>query len=303
MNAIAQIAGAAIPLSIALAIWPQAAGSQDDDIRRVRYDERPPACVEAPDSALCEVESFLAIRQIEEVELGPFGRAVNWLLDLVFDPYGGNPPPYKFGGPVVKAELVEYRIVSWEDPTADESAPVGHDTTAVIEQRHIDANGFIWPPEGWDRTEISIEKSKFSSDATMIGSTTQVRSVGVRSANSQCIGRLKTPLCAVETWLACHARNNQEFCRVATDSNLSDTEAVPFFVPNQGFSYDVLRMVPVARGDYNASAASDTYEVVLHNNLSPVDSKQTEFIRFVVVKRNGDWRVRDREIILWERDG
>lgn len=63
----------------------------------------------------------------------------------------------------------------------------------------------------------------------------ELRFITADNATSQCIGDPKTPLCAVETFKACFARNDMKLCRkVGVDSpNL-------FLGPKQNVSYSVL---------------------------------------------------------------
>ena len=46
------------------------------------------------------------------------------------------------------------------------------------------------------------------------GQEGQIRRITPSTADSACIGNPVTPLCAVETWFACHIRDDLSFCRV-----------------------------------------------------------------------------------------
>ena len=53
----------------------------------------------------------------------------------------------------------------------------------------------------------------------------EIRSIFQTSATSRCIGNPKTPLCAVETFIACWVRRNRPLCEIVGKPDLSFGDA------------------------------------------------------------------------------
>jgi len=61
------------------------------------------------------------------------------------------------------------------------------------------------------------------------------------SADSSCIGDVSSPVCAVETWIACHAREAPKLCALL---GVTGMKFVPFGTANV-FDYAIVAMRPV----------------------------------------------------------
>lgn len=60
-------------------------------------------------------------------------------------------------------------------------------------------------------------------------------------ADSTCIGDVSNPVCAVETWIACHAREDPSLCALL---GVNRIKFIPYGTPNV-FDYVILEIMPV----------------------------------------------------------
>jgi hypothetical protein len=67
------------------------------------------------------------------------------------------------------------------------------------------------------------------------------------TSTSRCIGQVDTPVCAVETLIACHMRGTPELCRIAT-GRTHDFSSGP--LPNEWLRYRLTRASPIQPEDF-----------------------------------------------------
>ncbi len=129
------------------------------------------------------------------------------------------------------------------------------------------------------------------------------------TSTSKCIGDPKTPLCAVETRIACFMRDNDELCRIAMDLDRN-----PGFggFRTAGTVYRVIRRevltdhrfpwrpahdLPWRPGDNNLVVGDiriDTVEISCYKEVSPAACEHSGPTITYIVRRQGDrWAVID----------
>ncbi|MDR3437212.1 hypothetical protein [Telmatospirillum sp.] len=112
----------------------------------------------------------------------------------------------------------------------------------------------------------------------------------IAATTSQCIGRPETPLCAVETLLACFQRANQALCRMVDDDE--DQYAEVFSDPPESGKYLAYRIVgprpPTERG-LDAKLLVEQQEVATGK---PVGSAPVQTSLFKLRRQaDGSWKV------------
>lgn len=164
-------------------------------------------CIGDASSPVCTVETALACRLRKDPALC---RAAGLNPDEVrAEPPATRPPrPSRHPAEVIETTAVEYRI---DDVDERENA-----ARVAIGARYHGEDGLTWPDRGWrlltysliraDGTAWRIEKIRWAP---------LVRWLGPVDAASRCLGDAKTPLCAVETHIACRVRSDEEICAAA----------------------------------------------------------------------------------------
>ena len=139
------------------------------------------ACRVRRDAALCA-----AVRLSLPPEEGlPFARR--------------NPDPFA----VVEATGVKYLIHDEEE---------GDDRRIGVSARFHGKYGLNWPDRGWRRLIYGVRREGGGWLVDEISWQPWIRMVGPRYAASKCIGAWDTPVCAVETHIACRVRDDEELC-------------------------------------------------------------------------------------------
>jgi hypothetical protein len=108
------------------------------------------------------------------------------------------------------------------------------------------------------------------------------------ATTSECIGRPETPLCAVETLLACFQRANQTLCRMVDDG--ADQYAEVFSDPPDPEKYLAYRIVgPLTRTESDAKLLIEQQEIPTGQ---PVGTAPVQTSLFRLRRQaDGSWKV------------
>ncbi len=314
-----------IGLFLALAVAasdPVASQGRQGEVRRVEAGGEAPSSIEDRTSARCIIEEGLLLDMVPEDERGLFVALVNWILDIVLSQNSDDPAPYEGRRTVVDPMVTEYRIAS--SRVFDETALAEYRSKAgtgeaydarvlrpgmmkmLVELRYWDRGGVAWPQEDWQpRTYYFKPLGRgWRMDHAFMSPRTH-RSILVESSDSECIGDPRTPICAVDTWLACHIRNNPALCRLATNEESRSIREMPFIWNGRGIEFSVLQINPSdAQADPGAGSPR-TYEVILKNSYGPARPegmpRSEEYIRFVLSRAETGWQITEQEITHWVR--
>jgi hypothetical protein len=185
-----------------LAVWPQAAAGQaEEDIRWVDQTGASSDCIGSPHSAVCAVETALACRVRRDVALCKVvGLSLPPEEELPFA--RRNPDPFA----IVEATGVKYLI---HDEEENDSRRIG------VSVRFHGKYGLNWPDRGWRRTIYGVRREGGGWLVEKVSWQPWVRLIGPRDTASKCIGALDTPVCAVETHIACRVRDDAALCAEA----------------------------------------------------------------------------------------
>ena len=132
----------------------------------------------------------------------------------------------------------------------------------------------------------------------VVAGTKPVLTVGPGRADSDCVGDTATPVCAVETWLACFARTDAELCARAVPhvNMLFHPEAKPYFIRYQISAVLVLSRVRITKGLAGFRVEPGDVEIRLRrhscqywqgNCSVDLTVKESYFLKL----RNGNWIV------------
>ncbi len=177
--------------------------AQDAEIRFIDRAGASSDCVGEPATAVCAVETALAcrIRQdaalCEQVRLGDAAQTGR---------PGGNPNPDPIA--VLDARAVEY-IVKYAKESGDGTARV------IISVRLHGADGLVWPDRGGRVLNYQLLRDDAGWRVAGVSWQPLVRYIDRRGGASGCIGDPRTPLCAVETHIACRVRDDPALCELA----------------------------------------------------------------------------------------
>lgn len=186
----------AAPLLLSLPVAAAAQG--EEDIRWVDQAGASSGCIGLPVSAECAVETALACRVRREATLCE-------AVGLFLPPDGGlpfaarNPDPFH----VVEATGVKYLI---HDEEQGDRRRIG------LSVRFYGKYGLNWPDSGWRRLIYSVRRSDGGWRVDRVSWQSWIRMIDPRKSSSQCIGRRDTPVCAVETHIACRVRGEERLC-------------------------------------------------------------------------------------------
>ncbi len=119
------------------------------------------------------------------------------------------------------------------------------------------------------------------------------RTIALRWARSDCIGSAETPLCAVETFLACRVRQDAALCRDVDETVGREVRWAT------SVSYYVAAIDAVSD---DSRPPGHTYAVTLEewDLRRRQDSGNEEFVRYLTVRAADGWRVVGRSVIDWE---
>jgi len=184
---------------IFLAAWPHAAAGQaEEDIRWVDRTGASSDCIGSPVSATCAVETALACRVRGDAELcEAVGLALPPDRELPFSL--ASPDPFV----VVEVAGIKYLI---HDEEEGDSRRVG------VPIRVYGKYGLNWPEEGWRRLIYTVRRAAGGWRVDDISWQPWIRMIDPRGASSGCIGAHDTPVCAMETHIACRVRGDEALC-------------------------------------------------------------------------------------------
>jgi hypothetical protein len=182
-----------------LLCWPvPAAGQGEEDIRWVDQTGASSNCIGSPVSADCAVETALACRVRRDAVLcGAVGLSLPPDGNLPFA--ARNPDPFD----VVEVTGVKYLIHDEEH---------GDRRRIVLSVRFYGKYGLNWPDSGWRRLIYSVRRDDGQWRVDRVSWQAWIRMIDPRKASSQCVGRRDTPVCAVETHIACRVRGDDALC-------------------------------------------------------------------------------------------
>ena len=114
---------------------------------------------------------------------------------------GAAPDPFT----VLDPQAAEYRI----ETVLKAGAGSVRVTVAI---RFHGADGLSWPEAGWRRMQYALQGDGGGWRVEGITWQPMVRLIEPSTAAGSCIGRTGTPVCAVETHIACRVRNDADLC-------------------------------------------------------------------------------------------
>ena len=197
----------AAAIAAALVIPGMARGGETTDIRWLDRGDAASACIGDPATPACAVETLLACRIRSEASLCASVGLDLAVLEAEAERArdgGRGPDPFT----VLAPRAAAYRIEGVRQTGAGK-------VRAAIGIRFHGADGLSWPEGGWRRINYTVHRDP--GGWRMVGSSWQpmMRLIDPRSAASRCIGDVRTPVCAVETHIACRVRNDADLCAKA----------------------------------------------------------------------------------------
>lgn len=121
------------------------------------------------------------------------------------------------------------------------------------------------------------------------------------SSSSHCVGRPLSPLCAVETLLACFQRDRQELCRMVDDG--TEQYAQIFSSPADLSKYLAYRVLDAKKIDADSARAGQASHALDGDVLLTVDQREGQLGRYAratgapaqdfLLRRqaNGTWKI------------
>lgn len=182
-----------------LAVLPQTAMSQsEEDIRWIDRQGASSDCIGAPASAVCAVDTALACKVRRDAALC---AAVGLALPLKEElPYARqNPDPFE----VVELSGVKYLVHDEEE---------GDSRRLSVSVLFHGKYGLNWPEAGWRRLVYAVRREGAAWRVENVSWQLWARTIGPRDGASKCIGARDTPVCAVETHIACRVRDDEALC-------------------------------------------------------------------------------------------
>lgn len=179
------------------------ASAQDAEIRFIDRTGASSECVGDPKTAVCAVETALACRIRGD---GALCRRVH--LDGAATPGrpGGGPNPDPIS--VLESRAIEY-IVKYASAAEDGTARV------EISVRLHGNDGLVWPERGGRRLRYELRRDDTGWRVAEVFWQPLVRYIDPRGGASKCIGEMRSPVCAVETHIACRVRDDPALCELA----------------------------------------------------------------------------------------
>ena len=178
------------------------ASAQDAEIRFIDRAGASSECVGDPKTAVCAVETALACRIRLDAALCQRVR-----LDGASSPLrpGGNPNPDPIA--VLDARAIEY-IVKYAKETDDGTARV------EISVRLHGGDGLVWPDRGGRRLKYELRQDGPGWVVAEIAWQPLVRYIDPHGGG-KCVGDPRSPVCVVETHIACRVRDDPALCELA----------------------------------------------------------------------------------------
>lgn len=182
-----------------LAVLPQAAAEQqEEDLRWIDRAGASSSCIGSAGTAECAVETALACQLRRDAGLcATVQLALAEAGELPFS--RDNPDPFE----VVEATGVKYLIYDEEQ---------GDSRRITVSLRVYGKHGLDWPERGWRRITYSVRRDGGAWRVDSIFWQQWIHRLDSRYATSRCIGDRETPVCAVETHMACRVRGEEALC-------------------------------------------------------------------------------------------
>lgn len=280
----------------------------DGEIFRLEVGKDMRHCIADSSSPLCQVEMHLQ-SHFPESGSQESDWLINGIVKWIFGVGEGadGDQAYPARGSVVQPVLIDYQIVAVK--TLDEfdierlrshwgeMSPVDWLKPGAVQVEALvafeDAHQMRWPADGWQRHHYLLDEAGNSGNSLVTEEGPSSRTIGRDQATSECIGRPDTPLCAVETLLACRARRDEALCELVDDTH-GDNLNWP-----TNLSYLVAAIDAV---DDEKLPPGHKYAVTLEEFYAGTDTRydDADFTRYVLLHSGTSWRVVERELITWE---
>jgi hypothetical protein len=301
---------AAAVLACATSIFTVPARAQVGETFRIEAGTEGPHCAENSSSPLCQVEQLLAFHFPEPdlPDIQPLIiRPMDWLFGVKEETEASTPNPARIS--VVAPVIIDYHVEAlktldavdiehlptrWHEdlpPHGLKPGAVRIEILVAFEDRH----GMRWPPKGWRSHEYLLRKPD-----SELGLHTEEgdssRNINLRWASSDCIGEPDTPLCAVETLLACRVRRDDALCGQVTDTVGSKerwASSVTYFVS----AIDAVEDESVPSGHKYAVTLEESD---IYRDFGDFPYGDREFTRYDVVRSDDGWRVVERTVFTWK---
>jgi hypothetical protein len=297
-------------LVCATAIFTVQARGQVGETFRIEAGKEGPHCAEDSSSPLCQAEQFLAFHfpRPDLPDVQPLIiRLMDWLFGVEKETDTSTPNPARVS--VVVPVIIDYHVVElrildatdieflpsrWHDhlsPLSLEPGAVRIELLVAFE----DAHGMRWPTKEWQRHEYLLTEPDDTRGLTSEGGFFS-REINLRWASSDCIGKPDTPLCAVETLLACRVRRDDALCAQVTDSVSSDARwasGVTYFVS----AIDAVEDESLPSGHKYAVTLEESD---IYRDFGNFPYGDREFTRYDVVRSDDGWRVVERTVFIWK---
>ena len=197
----------AAAISAVLALSGPAFAGDAPDFRWLDRGDAASACIGDPATPACAVETLLACRIRGEAALcAAVGLNLAALEAAAKSRHGGLSGPDPMA--VLAARAVEYRI----DPVRQTGA--GKARVSVAARFH-GRDGLAWPEAGLRRLKYALHREDGAWRVDNVSWQPLVRFIDRHEAVSRCIGDARTPVCAVETHIACRIRGDKALCAKA----------------------------------------------------------------------------------------
>lgn len=282
------------------------ARAQDGETFWLEAGKTLPHCEKDSASPLCQVERSLATEfQQPEPHAEPLiVQLINWLLG--YEEKGDANIQRPGRNTVVEPVIIDYQLVSlevldaadiealppwWQEGLAPHVVKPGT-LRADISVAFEDAYGMRWPAQG-RQSHVYLLREHDDWPFLSIEESSSSREIGPRWASSDCVGSAETPLCAVETFLACRVRNDDALCRDADDTVGRDARWATHV------HYDVSAIDAV---DDGSLPPGHKYAVTLGewDRYRGRGIGEEEFVRYLVERSDQGWRVVERSVIEWD---
>lgn len=309
-----QVASLLAPLVLAMAI-PISAGAGEPRTLRINQYDTPEDCIADRTTPACALATTLQ-STVLTAQLRPEDMPILARILEVFLSATERPAPDEVVVPVA----IDYRIISMHiydnDPQSEfldlhpdwKSVPEHLRPSALFEPgmaeikayvRYYDAEGLAWPPSDWpDPNNWQHETYRFMPDgdgwqSRGSGRTIPFREITEQSDFSPCIGDPRTPLCAVETYVACRVRNDAALCEVADETYPDGYEA---WDGPETFQVESM----LWESDHSSDGHPSTITIQLRG--LPFQAENGEYnlglaSRYTVTRFGDQWRVTDREAV------
>jgi hypothetical protein len=190
-----------------IAITGAVRAGQHPEIRVLDRANASSACIGDPATPSCAVETLLACRiRGEEALCAAVGLDLVALEAVAERLHGGPSGPDPFT--VLDARAAEYRIDHVSE-TGDGGARVS------LAARFHGNDGLGWPEAGMRRLKYVLHREDGAWWVDNVSWQPLVRFIDGHEAASRCIGDVRTPVCTVETHIACRVRSDAELCAKA----------------------------------------------------------------------------------------